>query len=162
MNGIWRQSLGLVLETCAPLDVDLFTAATKVTIGNGKKALFWEASWINGMRPKDIAPLIFDLLKHKKCTVAKALEVNFWVSQINNQDGLSLEHIVQFAKLLEALDGVHLQNKVTDTIIWNLTKYGCNFSKTAYSMQFFGHSKPPCLFSFGSLEHLRNEKPLLG
>jgi hypothetical protein len=93
------------------------------------------------MRPKDIAPLIFDLSKRKKCTVAKALEDNFWVSQINKQDGLSLEHIVQFAKLLEALDGVHLQNKVTDTIIWNLTKYGCNFSKTAYSMQFFGHSK---------------------
>jgi hypothetical protein len=41
---------------CTPQDVDLFAAATKVTIGNGKKAPFWEASWINGMRPKDISP----------------------------------------------------------------------------------------------------------
>jgi hypothetical protein len=93
------------------------------------------------MRPKVIAPLIFDLPKRKKCTVAKALEDNFWVSQINNQDGLSLEHIVQFAKLWEVLDGVHLQEGMTDTLIWKLTKDGCYSCKTAYSMQFFGHSK---------------------
>jgi hypothetical protein len=67
-------------NVCTPQDIDLFLAATNVTIGNGKKALFWDASWINGMRPKDIAPLIFDLSKRKKCTIAKALEDNFWVS----------------------------------------------------------------------------------
>jgi hypothetical protein len=126
---------------CTPQDIDLFVAATKVIIGNGKKALFWEASWINGMRPKDIAPLIFDLSKCKKCTIAKALEDNFWVSQINNQDGLSLEHIVQFSKLREALHGVHLQEGVMDSIIWKLTRDGCYSSKTTYNMQFFGHSK---------------------
>jgi hypothetical protein len=38
-----------------------------VTIRDGKKALFWEASWLRGMRPKDIAPLIFELSKKKKC-----------------------------------------------------------------------------------------------
>jgi hypothetical protein len=64
----------------------------------GRRLFFGEASWINGMMPKDIAPLIFDQSKWKKCTVDKALEDNFWVSQINNHDGLLLEHIVQFAK----------------------------------------------------------------
>jgi hypothetical protein len=38
---------------CTPQDMDLFAAATKVTIGNGKKAIFWEAPWLNGMRLKD-------------------------------------------------------------------------------------------------------------
>jgi hypothetical protein len=75
------KALGLSWKCVHPSrHVDLFPAATNVIIGNGKKDLFWEASWINGMRPKDIAPLIFDLSKRKKCTVAKALEDNFWVS----------------------------------------------------------------------------------
>jgi hypothetical protein len=65
---------------------------------------------------------------------AKALKEKFWVSQINNQDGLSLEHIVQFAKLWEALHGVHLQEGVKDSIIWKLTKDGCYSSKIAYDM----------------------------
>jgi hypothetical protein len=48
---------------CTTQDSDLFAASTKVTKGNEKKALFWEAAWINGRRPKDIAPLIFYVSK---------------------------------------------------------------------------------------------------
>jgi hypothetical protein len=43
---------------CTSSDRELFEAATCVTIGNGKKALVWEATWLDGMRPKDVAPLI--------------------------------------------------------------------------------------------------------
>jgi hypothetical protein len=32
-------------------DQSLFTAATKVTVNNGKKARFWTASWIYGTLP---------------------------------------------------------------------------------------------------------------
>ena len=71
-----------------------------MTIGNGEKALFWEDALLNGIRPKDIAPLIFDLSKKKKSTVKKALQEDFWVSQIYMRDGLTINHIiVQFAKL---------------------------------------------------------------
>ena len=66
---------------CSSHDHELFVAATKVNIGNGEKAIFWEPSWFDGMRPKDIAPLIFDIAKKKKCTVRKALENDFLVSQ---------------------------------------------------------------------------------
>jgi hypothetical protein len=31
---------------CTPQDKELFAAATRVTIGNGKKAQFWEAPWL--------------------------------------------------------------------------------------------------------------------
>jgi hypothetical protein len=93
------------------------------------------------MRPKDIAPLIFDLSKWKKCTVAKALEENFWVSQINNKGGLSLDHIVQFAKLWEMLQEVHLHPNMTYSIYWKVTNDGCYSSKLAYNMQFLGHTK---------------------
>ena len=46
---------------CTNNDSDLFEAVTKVTIGNGKKALFWESSWLRGWRPKGLAPLIYDI-----------------------------------------------------------------------------------------------------
>ena len=54
---------------CTASDRELFAAATTVTIGNGEKAIFWESAWLNGRRPKDIAPLIFDVAKKRKCTV---------------------------------------------------------------------------------------------
>ena len=51
---------------CNTNDKELFAAATKVTIGNGEKALFWESSWLQGMRPKDIAPLIYEVSKKRR------------------------------------------------------------------------------------------------
>jgi hypothetical protein len=59
----WKESLG---NPCTPQNVELCAAATLVNIGNRRKALFWEASSINGRRPKDIAPLIFEISKRKK------------------------------------------------------------------------------------------------
>ena len=52
------------METpCTDTDRDLFSASTIVTVGDGKKAKFWESSWLNGLRPKDIAPKIFEISK---------------------------------------------------------------------------------------------------
>jgi hypothetical protein len=83
---------------------------------NGKRALFWEASRLNGMRPRDIAPLIIERSKKMKCLVRKALDNDSWVAQINIQGGLSLEHIVQFSKLWEMLDSVHTDPNTTNMI----------------------------------------------
>jgi hypothetical protein len=38
---------------CTTQDKELFAAATKVNIGDGNKASFWEASWLDGRRPMD-------------------------------------------------------------------------------------------------------------
>jgi hypothetical protein len=40
-------------------DRQLFNAATKITLGDGAKALFWHSAWLDGASPKDIAPSIF-------------------------------------------------------------------------------------------------------
>jgi hypothetical protein len=40
--------------------------ATIVSLESGEKALFWESAWLNAMRPKDIAPKIFVIIKKKK------------------------------------------------------------------------------------------------
>jgi hypothetical protein len=86
----------------------------------------------------DIAPLIYEGSKRKNCTVQIAIEDDFWVSQINNQNGLSLDHIVQFANLWEMLHGTHLDHNAKDSISWKLTNDGCYSLESAYAMQFLG------------------------
>ena len=72
--------------------------------------------------------------------VCKALENEFWVSQINTQDGLSMEHISQFVNLWEMIDGVQLQHDIPDTILWKLNNNGLFSSQSAYKMQFLVHT----------------------
>uniref|UniRef100_A0ACD6AK31 Uncharacterized protein n=1 Tax=Avena sativa TaxID=4498 RepID=A0ACD6AK31_AVESA len=123
---------------CTTKDHDLFAAATTVIVGDGEKVLFWEASWLDGMRPKDVAPLIFEISRKKKCSVLCALHNDFWVSQINTQNGLSLEHLEQFYKLWEKLVNVSLHPQRPDAISWKLTNDGLYSAKSAYNMQFLG------------------------
>jgi hypothetical protein len=77
--------LGWASETLAINTIVTSTVATKVKVGDGRRALFWESSWLEGKRPKDIAPLIYDISKKKNCLVSKAMSNDFWVSQINTQ-----------------------------------------------------------------------------
>jgi hypothetical protein len=59
------EDLGGIWEYFSDQDMDIFYAATTITLGNGKKTSFWEAPWLTGRKPKDIAPLIFDASKRK-------------------------------------------------------------------------------------------------
>lgn len=53
------------------IDRGPFNAAMKVHIGYGKKASFWNTSWLNGLSPRTIAPLIYEASKRKKATRAR-------------------------------------------------------------------------------------------
>lgn len=127
------------METpCSDGDRDLFAAATKVSIGDGSKAKFWESSWLDGLRPKDVAPKIFEISKRKACVVSKALDNNFWIRQIDIQQGLTLTHIQQFATLWEMISGVTLRHDRQDTISWKFTSSGEYSASSAYLAQFAG------------------------
>uniref|UniRef100_A0A453PZ75 Reverse transcriptase zinc-binding domain-containing protein n=1 Tax=Aegilops tauschii subsp. strangulata TaxID=200361 RepID=A0A453PZ75_AEGTS len=121
---------------CTDSDKDLFAAATRVCIGDGKTAKFWESSWLDDLRPRDITPKIFEISKRKACVVSKALDNHSWIHQINTQEGLTLTHIQQFAKLWEMLAGVTLRNDMQDTISWKFTTNGEYSASTAYLAQF--------------------------
>lgn len=54
-------------------DRDLFAASTVVTIGDGKLAMFWTSSLVQGQTPKSIAPILFKRAKRKKIRVQKAI-----------------------------------------------------------------------------------------
>jgi hypothetical protein len=126
-------------NSCTPNDHDLFAAATMVTMGNREKGLFWILSWLNGLRPKDIAPLIFKIAKRRMCAVKKALENDFWVAYLNIQEVLSVEHIEQFYKLSEMTQNVDLDPNTPDSIRWKFGKNGEYMASSAYKMQFLGN-----------------------
>jgi hypothetical protein len=128
---------------CNSKDRDLFVTTTTVTVGNGEKATFWYSAWLQGMRPKDIAPKIYGIAKKKKCTVKVALENGFWIGQLNIQQGISVEQISQFYKLCEMIDDVQLNQEAPDTILWKFGKDGSSSASSAYKMQFLGLVSSP-------------------
>jgi hypothetical protein len=46
------------------------------------------------------------IAKKKKCTVKVCLENDFWIGQLNIQQGISVEQISQFYKQWEMIDNV--------------------------------------------------------
>ena len=68
--------------------------------------------------------------------MTKALDNNFWVTNINSDPGFNAEHILQFLTLLEKIDHVHINPNEADSITWNLSNDGCYSSNLAYKAQF--------------------------
>jgi mannosylglycoprotein endo-beta-mannosidase len=124
-------------------DIDLFNAATRVTIGNGSKASFWSSSWLHGAPPKDLAPLIFKASRRKNRTVRDALHDHNWVSDIAIDD-FTVEHMEQYVRLWDLLSDVQLLPDSEDTITWSLTPNGCYSASSAYKVQFL--ASLPCQF----------------
>ena len=50
---------------CDDKDYDLFCAFSTITVGNGARTPFWDAPWVHGRKPKDIAPLIYGAATRK-------------------------------------------------------------------------------------------------
>jgi hypothetical protein len=62
-------------NSCITKDHDLFKAAMVITIGNGERGLFWDSSWINGMRQNTlIVPKMSMIATKRKCMVRKAMD----------------------------------------------------------------------------------------
>jgi hypothetical protein len=70
------------------------------------------------------------------------LQTNLSCSEDIGQDGLTVEHIAQFAKLWEALAPTQffddILDDIKDSITWKLTNNGLYSSLLAYKMQFEG------------------------
>lgn len=121
---------------CDDKDKDLFYAATTITMGDGGLMSFWYAPWLQGQKPKDIAPGIFAISKRTKSSVSKALEDNDWVRRIDMQEGLTVDLIQQFFNLWVKVQEVQLVVRTKDAIQWKFTADGCYSAATAYRMQF--------------------------
>jgi hypothetical protein len=80
-------------------DMEIFYSLTRVTIGDGSIASFWNDPWADGIIPKCIAPSIFTLSKRKTGNVQKFTTDNAWVLHLDTLGGLSLQHLQEFTNL---------------------------------------------------------------
>jgi hypothetical protein len=128
---------------CDDTDMDLFYASTTIMLGNGEKTPFWKAPWLNGLKPIDIAPLIYNISTRKNWNVKKAMTNQGWISKINLAAEFTLQHIRQYISLWVKLSEVTLQEGIDDAITWNLTDNGHYSSSSAYRAQFFGATSSP-------------------
>jgi mannosylglycoprotein endo-beta-mannosidase len=128
---------------CSEEDMNIFYAATTITLGNGKKTPFWDAPWLNGRAPKDIAPKIFESSKRKKCKVDQAIVNGAWIANITIDNTFSETHLAQFIELWLLVNGVQLHTGVEDSIVWKLTANGNIPRPRLTSFNSLGFCNPP-------------------
>ena len=121
---------------CDSQDHELFVASTIVTLGNGKTAMFWTSSWLNGIAPKNLAPTLFLQSKRKKLTVSKALDENRWISNLLPLQ--TRQELHEYVELWDQVRGYRLSEHTEDTIRWRWTQDGEYSTKSAYQIQFEG------------------------
>ena len=119
-------------------DRNLFAAATRITLGDGKTAKFWLSAWLFGEAPKDVAPCIFASSVRKNRTVSSALQNGRWVQDINLTAGFSALHFAQFVRLWTKINQIQLNQGTPDEIYWKLSQNGSYSSRSAYALHFLG------------------------
>lgn len=121
----------------------LFTAATRVTIHDGRKASFWFSSWMDGRSPASLYPLLCQHSRRKNKSLREALLGGKWISDVayNLNSGL----LKEFFELWRQVQSVQLQlrrideqSNQEDQIIWTLESSGEYSAKSAYTIQFSG------------------------
>jgi len=116
-------------------DRQVFRASTTVTVGNGRTAKFWEATWLNGQAPRDIAPRLYKLAWRKHLTVQEQMENMKWTRGLWRMT--SEEEMIEFVVLWDLVESVELTPE-DDKIIWKWTSHGDYTAKSAYEIQFRG------------------------
>jgi hypothetical protein len=114
----------------------LFANFTRITLGDGAKASFWHSGWLQGRRPKDIAPLLYAKSARKKRTVAQALHDTNWIQDFNFRSGMTTTHILEYTSLWNLVDRRSLQPQHEDTITWTSSTKGEYSTSSAYRAQF--------------------------
>jgi hypothetical protein len=118
--------------------MEFFYAATMITIGDGKMANFWHTPWLQGRKPKEIAPSIFAISKRKNFTVWEGLQQDFWINKLDSHKFSTPNHIGEFIELWALVNEINLDEDTKDDIKWKFTANGEYSAASAYSAQFEG------------------------
>jgi hypothetical protein len=66
------------------IDRAFFFVSTLISVGNGKNTPFWEARWLNGMAPKELALNLFLQACYRYRTVHQELQNFNWIKNNKN------------------------------------------------------------------------------
>ena len=116
---------------CNELDKQLFRCSTVVTIGDGRKALFWDSPWLDGHAPRDVAPNLYKLAWRKKLTVREEVENQTWTRGLWRMT--TATEMAEFVLMWEQVQAVQF-SVVQDEIRWKWTANGHYSSKSAYDI----------------------------
>jgi hypothetical protein len=127
--------LGLQFST---LEQSFFFASTTVSVGNGRKARFWEDRWLAGTSISEIAPELYACIpkrRRRRRTVAEGLADNQWARDITGTIGV--HEIGQYLQIWGMLQQITLDDE-PDQIVWRWTEDGNYSAKSAYLASFQG------------------------
>lgn len=120
---------------CGEVDKQLFRASTRVTVGNGNRARFWESAWLDGKAPRDLAPNLYKLAWRKRQSVRDDMMNGNWTRGLWRMT--TAEELAEMESLLMLLSEVHLTNR-EDKFVWKWTADGVYTAKSAYNAQLIG------------------------
>jgi hypothetical protein len=102
-------------------DEALFSAASKVTVRNGRTTSFWSLSWLNGLAPATLFPFLHKHSRRKNRTVREAMANDNWIRDLT--PNLTLTFISDYVLLWELVNeaGYDPQEEEEDEIIWTRT-----------------------------------------
>lgn len=135
----------------------LFQAATRLILGDGQTALFWEDRWLDGYRIQELAPVVYAKVPKKvrmSRTVADALLDATWARDFGaNLDETGLR---QFLETWSRVATITLNTQLPDQLRWSWEKDGQFSARSAYAAGFATmHVSPTAVFTWISNAPLR-------
>lgn len=121
------------------IDIALFTAATTVTVHDGRKASFWLSSWIEGQSPASLFPQLYRHSRRKNRSVREAVLNGKWIDDVAFYLSVGLlREIFLLGQKIQSLQ-LDLTSEHEDQIVWTLESSGKYSARSAYEIQFSGH-----------------------
>lgn len=127
-----------------PILHKIFQTSTRVLLGNGNNALFWEDYWLGDRSPCILAPDLCLMVKphiRKARSVADGLLEKRWIRDIAGR--LTVTAISQYVHLWHAVSDVQLQQDAMDIVMWRWEGSGTYSARSAYKFFFMGSVKSP-------------------
>jgi hypothetical protein len=118
-----------------PTDKTLFYCSTYVHIGDGKNTPFWDARWLHGTAPKELAPSLYNLTRFKTRNVFTELQSHNWIKSL--PDITTPRLLEEYIMLYMALSTITLTDH-SDRIVWKWAANGLYSAASAYECQFKG------------------------
>jgi hypothetical protein len=120
-------------HSCNEAYMEFFNAETIITIGDGHTGNFWHTPWLQGRKPKDIAPSNFAISTRKNFTVREGLINNFWIVKLDSNEISTTNHMFEFVELWSLINKVQLVEAYKDDITWKFTNSGQYCTASSYN-----------------------------